>query len=195
MTDAVNSPQPQVAVILAAGSSSRFTAGWKQIAEFRGRALVAIAAQAALDAGCFSAVLVVAGAAPVDGVLPEGVEVVENPQWASGQASSLRAGIEAARRIGAGAVVVGLADQPMVPSESWRLVSQCETELPVVVATYQGVRGNPVRLDASIWDELPVEGDEGARVLLRRRPELVAAVACPGDASDVDTVEDLDRWN
>ena len=195
MTDAVHSPQPQVAVILAAGSSSRFSAGWKQIAEFRGRPLVAIAVQAALDAGCFSAVIVVAGAAPIESVLPDGVHLVDNPGWASGQASSLQAGIEAARGFGARAVVVGLADQPMVPAEAWRLVSQHETEFPIVVATYEGVRGNPVRLDASIWDELPVEGDEGARVLLRRRADLVAAIACPGDASDVDTVEDLDRWN
>lgn len=195
MTDRVNSPQPQVAVILAAGSSSRFAAGWKQVAEFRGRPLVAIAAQAALDAGCFSAVVVVAGAAPLDGVLPDGVRVVENPNWASGQASSLQVGVEAARQLGAQAVVVGLADQPMVPAESWLRVSQCETDLPIVVATYDGERGNPVRLGALIWDELPDEGDEGARVLLGRRPELVAAVACPGDASDVDTVEDLDRWN
>jgi hypothetical protein len=30
---------------------------------------------------------------------------------------------------------------------------------------------------------------------MRRLPDLVAAVACPGDASDVDTVEDLERWN
>jgi CTP:molybdopterin cytidylyltransferase MocA len=92
-------------------------------------------------------------------------------------------------------VVVGLADQPGVTAEDWRLISQAETQLPIVVATYGGVRGNPVRLGSEIWDELPKEGDEGARVLLRRRSDLVTAVACRGDASDVDTLEDLDRWN
>ena len=191
----VNAPQPQIAVILAAGSSTRFVDGPKQLAQLNGQPLVAIAAQAALDAGCFASVLVVAGAVPLEGIVPEGVVIIDNPLWASGQASSLLAGIAAARDAGAQAVVVGLADQPFVAAEAWQLVSRMETELPIVVATYEGQRGNPVRLGAEVWDDLPNEGDEGARVLLRGRPELVAAVACPGDASDVDTVEDLEQWN
>ncbi len=191
----VRIPNPQVAVVLAAGSSSRFAAGAKQFALVGGSTLVAIAAQAALDAGCFASVIVVAGAVSLDGRVPEGVSIVENPDWASGQASSLQVALKAAQVAGAEAIVVGLADQPGVTTEAWRQVSQAETDLPIVVATYDGARGNPVRLNAEIWPELPQAGDEGARVLLRRRPDLVAAVACQGDASDVDTVEDLDRWN
>jgi len=191
----VSVPQPQFAVVLAAGASTRFVKGAKQLAKVDGQPLVAIAVQAALDAGCFAEVIVVEGAVPLEVVLPQGARVIKNPDWASGQASSLQSGIEAARMAGAGAVVVGLADQPGVTAEDWRQISQAETELPIVVATYSGVRGNPVRLGAEVWNDLPREGDEGARVLLRRRSDLVAAVACPGDASDVDTVEDLDRWN
>lgn len=182
-------------MVLAAGASTRFVSGAKQFAIVDGQPLVAICAQAALDAGCFAEVIVVVGSVPLESVLPEGVRSMENPDWASGQASSLQVGIEAARMAGAGAVVIGLADQPGVTAEDWRRISLAETELPIVVATYSGVRGNPVRLGAEVWDDLPQEGDEGARVLLRRRSDLVAAVACPGDASDVDTVEDLDRWN
>ncbi|MEX1217905.1 MAG: nucleotidyltransferase family protein [Acidimicrobiales bacterium] len=188
-------PHPQVAIVLAAGASTRFADGFKQLAVLGDQALVERAAQAALAAGCFEAVLVVSGAVSLSGVVPAGATIVDNPRWASGQASSLQAGIEAARALGAEAVVVGLADQPMVTAEDWLLVSAAETELPIVVATYQGIRGNPVRLAASIWDDLPEDGDEGARVLLRKRPDLVAAVACLGDASDVDTVEDLKQWN
>ena len=50
---------------------------------------MAIAVQAAVSAGCFAEVIVVAGAVSLVSVVPESVRVIENPDWASGQASSL----------------------------------------------------------------------------------------------------------
>ena len=183
------------AVILAAGGSARFGAGAKQLVPIHGRPLLLHAVQAALDSGVFDAIAVVCGAVPLDGVVPDGVVLVPNPAWASGQASSVRAGLQWAEGAGFDSVVVGLGDQPGVPSEAWRLVATADLAEPIVVATYGGQRGNPVRLHRSIWDLLPDEGDEGARALTRRRPELVGAVPCPGTMVDIDTQEDLDRWN
>lgn len=191
-------PGTLVAIVLAAGGSTRFAAGSKQLVEVDGRALVAIAVDAALGAGCFAEILVVQGAVDCAPALAEfagRVEVVDNPRWSDGMATSLQVGLEGARRTGATAVVVGLADQPGVGSDAWRAVALADATSPIVVATYDGRRGNPVRLDASVWDDLPTTGDEGARALMARRSDLVTAVACPGDASDVDTTEDLDRWN
>ncbi len=180
-------------MVLAAGGGTRFGAGeHKLLAAFRGRPLVSWAVEAALGAG-FDDTVVVTGAVDLGGVLPPAVTVVENPRWADGQATSLQTGVRWARDARFDAVVVGLGDQPLVPSEAWMAVGASSS--PIAVATFDGQRRPPTRLAASVWPLLPLDGDEGARVVMAGNPELVEAVACRGQAIDIDTVEDLARWS
>lgn len=181
------------AVVLAAGEGRRFAGdGHKLLADWRGRPLVRVAVDAAVEAG-IGPVWVVAGAVDLRGVMPAGVEILDNPRWADGQATSLAVAVDAAAARGLAAVAVGLGDQPLVAPGAWRAVAGGPG--PIVVATYDGQRRNPVRLDREVWPLLRREGDEGARTLLRQRPELVREVACPGSPLDIDTREDLTRWN
>lgn len=182
------------AVVLAAGGSRRFDASASKLrAAFRGRPLVCWAVDAARDAHLAETIVVV-GAADLRDLLPDDVTVVVNDRWADGMAGSLALAIDAARAAGHAAVVVGLGDQPLVPSGAYAAVA-ATSDAPVAVATYDGQRRNPVRLAASVWPLLPAEGDEGARSLLRSRPDLVREVPCTGNPADIDTPEDLGRWS
>jgi CTP:molybdopterin cytidylyltransferase MocA len=183
------------AVVLAAGAGVRFTGSThKLLADFRGRPLVAWAVDAARDAG-LDATAVVTGAVDLGAVLPADVVVLDNPRWREGQATSVATALDWADAAGFDAVVVGVGDQPQVPASAWRIVAAGDGYHPIVVATYAGARGSPARLDRSVWPLVPRTGDEGARVLMRRRPDLVGEVPCEGQPADIDTVEDLDQWS
>jgi len=179
------------ALVLAAGAGARFAGpGHKLDAVLAGRTLLQWSIDHALAAGV-GPVLVVTPAAGTYALAPEVIEIV-NDDWAAGQSTSLQAGVRVAIDLAAGAIVVGLGDQPGVTGAAWRAVAAVDA--PVVIATYGGRRGHPVRLRADTWALLPTTGDEGARALLRERPDLVTELPCQGSPSDIDTVEDLRRW-
>jgi CTP:molybdopterin cytidylyltransferase MocA len=186
------------AILLAAGGGSRFGGG-KLLAPYRGRPLIE-GALANLDDAPVDETVVVIGADAKrlrEVCEPQGVRVVENPGWAEGMSTSVRAGLGALEP-GARAAVVLLADQPLVGAGAvGRLVEAFERGAKVAVATYGGRPRNPVLFSREVWPLLEAElsGDEGARPFLRQHPELVRQVPCEGvgDPADVDTAEDLRR--
>ncbi len=183
------------ALVLAAGGGTRFAgAHHKLLTPLQERPLVLWAIDAAVAAQ-LDEVVVVTGAVDLAYLLRhQDVTVVHADDWAEGQARSLQAGIAAAAERGHDAVVVGLGDQPFVDPAVWRAVS-ARTATPIAAASFDGRLRPPVRLAREVWPLLPTDGDEGARVLLRSRPELVTAVPCNGDPRDIDTVEDLQQWS
>lgn len=185
-------PDPStLAVILAAGAGERFNAPEHKLASsLKRKPLIWWSASHALAAG-FAEVLVIEGAVEVGGLVPDEVSIVRNHDWADGQARSLHVAVHYAAMAGYDAIVVGLADQPFVSPEAWRLVAASPS--PIAVARFDKQATPPVRLHSDVWGLLPIDGDEGARQLLRSRPELVVEIPCPGSAVDVDTVVDFDQ--
>jgi molybdenum cofactor cytidylyltransferase len=187
-------------VLLAAGMSSRMGRP-KQLLEWRGRPMVRHMAEQAL-ASQLSGLVVVTGAdasaarAALVG-LDGPVQTVENPDYAAGQAGSLRAGLAVLPGSTEAAVVL-LVDQPLVTPALIDLVLaayDADRSLLAVVPRYDGRRGNPVLLAAPLFAELGLlTGDVGARSVLERYAERVRwlDVDDPAVVTDVDTPEAYD---
>jgi CTP:molybdopterin cytidylyltransferase MocA len=178
-------------VALAAGAGRRFGMP-KALVRHNGRLLVESTADVLRAGGC-DPVIVVAGAA-ADEVRKADlgdVLLVENPDWATGMGSSLRAGLTAAD--GMDAVVVLTVDLPGVTAEAVRRLAGLAAPGALAAASYDGRRGHPVLLGSEHWAgvwELAT-GDKGAREYLRTHE--VRDVPCEDIASgqDVDHPADL----
>ncbi len=193
---------PAAAVVLAAGRGARLGGEIaKPLLEYRERPLVSWALAAALDSGLAPVVLVVGhGADRVRMVAPSDVMVVDSPRWHVGISASLRAALDALAATDVAGACVGLADQPRVGGEAYRRIAEAGigtggsddvSPAPVAVAIYHGVRGNPVWLARTVWDEArALTGDQGARQLMDGR-EIEVYCTGTGDPADVDTLDDL----
>lgn len=189
-------------MLLAAGRSSRMGEGaHKLLLPLDGHPLVARAVEAAC-ASRADAVVVVLGhrAEAVRAALPAGrYEAVVNADHATGMASSLVRGL-AALRAAAGdrlaGIVVGLADQPLVPPALFDAVIGEGLAHPgaIVSASYAGQRGTPVWFPAALFAELAaITGDEGGRSVIARHPDQLHLVEWPDARAglDVDRPEDF----
>jgi molybdenum cofactor cytidylyltransferase len=182
-------------VVLAAGGSSRLGRP-KQLLPLGGEPLLAHALGHALASRLGEVILVLGHAAGevAAAVGERGQRTVVNPDYGRGQSTSLRAGL-AALDPGAEAALFLLGDQPQVgPVVIDALVAAYEgSRGPIVVPLYGGKPGNPVLIARSLFPELlSVEGDQGARGVVRAHPAETVRVSV-GDGPpprDVDTEED-----
>jgi molybdenum cofactor cytidylyltransferase len=180
-------------LVLAAGAGTRFGASPKQLAEFHGRPLLEWAVRAQCAVAELDRVLVVLGShcAEIAAAVDFGrAQTVVCEQWASGQAWSLRRGVTCLADGGeVSKVVVTLGDAPLVTPEVIRMFV---AQPPRARAVYRGRPGHPVVLGPEEIAALAsLEGDQGARGLLKGGPEVEVGHLCSG--RDVDTPEDLEE--
>lgn len=189
---------PVAGLVLAAGRSTRMGERNKLLQSVRGEPLVRHAVKAQL-ASRARPVLVVTGHQheEVEAALA-GLDIrfVHNPDFASGLASSVKAGLAALPAEAVGAVV-SLGDMPNVtPAVIDRLAETFadSPEAQAVVPTLFGQRGNPVLLARALFPAVAkLSGDQGARRLLDAAGEGIVEVPLddPAIAIDVDTPEAL----
>jgi molybdenum cofactor cytidylyltransferase len=179
-----------VGVLLAAGPSQRFGPADKLLASHRGRPLVAHAADA-LRAADFDALIAVV-ANPEVGAALKDFHIVPPGSRIASQAQSLRAGIARAQELAADRAVIVLGDMPGVTPELLRrVVKRCTADTPS--ATTDGTYlGPPACFPARLFDALlALEGDHGARALLKTLPDAALIRVDGTRLQDIDTPDDL----
>ena len=161
------------AVVLAAGAASRFGSP-KQ-------ALLLPAVLERVRAAGIDEIVVVLGAYQLEPDAP----AVRCREWERGPGASLRCGLEALPADVKAAIVV-LADGPeLAPASIERVVAAwLEGPSPLVAASYDGVRGHPLLLARTAWNDIPDEG-------LRARAPLLVPCDDLGSPGDVDHLAEL----
>lgn len=201
LPDPASPSLPIIAVLLAAGKGARFTApAHKLTIPINGVPIVRRTALNCLTAD-FAAVVAVTGANS-ETILPLlqdlQLHVVFNPDWESGQFSSLLAGLKAARTVGAGdrfAACFVLADQPFVRAATYNDLIRAARENPtkIIVPRFKEKRGNPTVFPERFFPEMlsaPID-DSGGRRWLTEENIRFLDVDDPGVLKDIDRVSDL----
>jgi CTP:molybdopterin cytidylyltransferase MocA len=174
-------------LVLAAGAGRRYGMP-KALVTWHGDLLVRRAAGTLREAGVTRSVVVVgAQSARVREIAPE-LTFAENPDWATGMASSLRTGLAALAAGPAGAAVVLLVDMPGVTPAAVGAIVAGATPDTLAMGGYGGRRSHPVLLGREHWAGVAdsATGDRGARDYLRAHADQVRVVPVGHLADDTD---------
>ncbi|ESY96881.1 molybdopterin-binding/glycosyltransferase family 2 protein [Mesorhizobium sp. LNHC209A00] len=185
-------------VLLAAGRSSRMGGPNKLMALFDGQPLVRRTAERALASKASGTIVVTGHQRERVRAALSGLDVTfaDNPDFADGLSTSLKAGTAYLPEDAAGAMIV-LGDMPGVASDDLdRLIDAFRRAggNSVIRATHQGKRGNPVLLPRSLFAAIAhLEGDTGARYLVEAEGlDVIDVEIGEGASVDVDTREALE---
>jgi molybdenum cofactor cytidylyltransferase len=190
-----------VAILLAAGRSQRMGDRNKLLLDVGGRPMVRRVAETLLGSRVGEVVAVLGYdssrvAAALAG-LP--LRIVVNDEYASGQMSSVRAGIAAITDDPA-AIVIALADQPALEPADVDFLVNAFLALPepkILVPTYGGQRGNPIVLSGMHRPALAAGGvNFGCRNLIEWHPQAVVKIEAPNPhyVQDIDTPTAYETW-
>jgi molybdenum cofactor cytidylyltransferase len=186
-------------LILAAGESSRMGTD-KATLTYRDRTFLELAVQTLREIE-IERIAVVLGHHAQEiqrHVKIEAAQVVINPDYTSGQTSSLQVGLRSLIADNLEAIVLCLVDHPAVSAETVRrlVATFRECGAPVVIPTCRGRRGHPVLIGRQVFGELlRLASDTGADSVLRkyRQATQFVEVEDEGVLIDVDDPKSYQR--
>ncbi|MCC5963033.1 MAG: nucleotidyltransferase family protein [Rhodobacteraceae bacterium] len=183
----------------AAGASRRMRGGDKLLERLGNAPLLRAIAERALTASDHVAVTLPPGAqARVQALDALPVQLLPVPQAAEGMSASLRAGADWAMGLQVDALMIALPDMPDISAADMQALiaaqARCRDQ-PLRACTPAGMAGHPTILPRALLPAvMGVQGDTGARALLRAHPPRLFTLAGDRAVTDLDTPEDWARW-
>lgn len=185
-----------VIIILAAGRSARLGRP-KQLLSYQGKNLLQHTIDAAHESQAGPVIVVLGSDMDViaESLDPVHLTIVKNPNWEIGMASSVACGINTMNDLypDTEAVILMVCDQPFVNSKLLKnlIDKQEESGSSIVASSYENIQGTPALFLKKHFDELSaLNGDTGARSLIKRYAESIEAIPFDQGSIDIDTIED-----
>jgi len=185
-------------IILAAGSSSRLGQAKQQLV-FQGSSLLQRAITAGLRSECMRPLVILGARHEILSreINPEQVDILINPNWQEGMATSIKVGIQRLMEKGAAdQVILMLCDQPYVDEKilNQLIAAKKKTDKAIIACSYQNTAGVPALFDRSIFPHLmQLKGKEGAKKIIQRYGESLSLLPFPLGRFDIDTPDDYRR--
>ena len=200
-------------LIIAAGQSKRLGSP-KQLLAFEGKTLINRLIDILTAATDFPITVVLGSdAEKINAQISDpNLQIVMNDKWEEGMASSIKVGlknllnnqldelvelneqeIEKKETKELDGVMILVCDQPFITAENIQSLIQLQqnTELPIAACYYAGVIGTPAIFHKSIFSELlDLQGDIGAKKIIKNRETEVAKLHFEKGVLDIDTMED-----
>ncbi|MFY0596473.1 MAG: nucleotidyltransferase family protein [Cognatishimia sp.] len=175
-----------IGIVLAAGKSQRFGSDDKLLANYKGRTLCSFAADAMRSAGLDAQIACVS--TPCVEQEFQGFDIVT---CTGVQSDSLRFGLKRAMQLNADRVIIALADMPNITSSVLRKLK--ESDQPIAACIDEsGLISVPALFESALFPELmKLEGDKGAKALLRANAALSTVEISRLESIDIDTPDQL----
>jgi molybdenum cofactor cytidylyltransferase len=191
--EVIENHEPIAAVILAAGSATRYGEP-KVLLDYHGRPFIRQIAETALQAGLD--VVVVAPNAiyeKIDNCLQDlPVRIVLNPNSTQGKSTSIVTGVQALYTH-IGAALFFLGDMPQIGANIIQAIlsEYRKTRAAIITPVYAGQRANPVLFSrVTFSDLLALRGEEGGKKLYSQYPPIDIQWDDDRILLDVDTPDD-----
>ena len=188
---------PQLSILIPAAGVSQRLGQPKQLLQYRGKTLIQHAVDSAYSINPRE-IIVVTGAnaeAVKDATQTVPVCWIHNPDWSAGMGGSIATGATGISPESTGVMIL-LCDQWRLQTSDLRGLAEKWQSDPerIVCAEADGQLMPPVIFPASCFNDLQaLNGDNGARSILKNHPDLLTAVPSKNAAYDMDTPSQLNQ--